>query len=83
MPRIGHNMRALMSAIEVFGADHGRTPSRQELRQLVEIEETKVTHALRKLAGYGRLEATGGGQYVLRRTLDGRPVTYTQTIGST
>ncbi len=79
--KIGRNMRTLMTALETFGHVHGRPPGRAELTELVELTPQAMTYALQRLADAGHLQHTGGGHYVLVRTLDGRPVTCAQTVG--
>jgi len=79
--KIGRNMRAIIWALEAHGHEHGRPPSRQELRAATGITPQAATVALQRLADAGHVCGVGGGHYVLVRTLDGRPVTYTQTIG--
>lgn len=81
--RIGKRMRRIMYLLESLGNELGRPPSRVELREELpeEFDNSNTTKALRALQGYGLIELVGHGHYVLRTTLDGRVVTYTQTVG--
>ena len=81
--RIGKTMRQIMHQMEALGSELGRPPSRAELREQLpdELDESNVTKALRALQGYGLITMVGHGHYVLRTTLDGRVVTYHQTVG--
>jgi Mn-dependent DtxR family transcriptional regulator len=79
--KIGRNMREVILFMESFGAEHGRSPSSVEMKECLDVANCDIVKALKKLQSYSLVEMVGHGHYVLRRTTDGRCVTYTQHVG--
>ena len=80
--RIGRNMRKIIAEVERLGSVHGRPPSLTELKDSMgEMRSSDVSKSLLGLQKYGFVEMVGHGHYVLRKTLDGRVVTFSQHVG--
>ena len=82
MKRIGCKMRVLLGVLERLGSELGRPPSSREIQKAVpDMDRGNLSKTLAHLATAGHLDQVGRGHYVLVKTLYGRPVKYTQTVG--
>ena len=80
--RVGAVMRRVADSMERLGHDLGRPPFIAEISaDLEDVRASALSKSLSSLVDHGYVESPAPRNYVLVRTLDGRPVTYSMAIG--
>ena len=73
----------ILKTMERLAHEHGRPPFRAELTAALgsNVNLTNLSKTLRGLEQEGFVRATGSGQYLQLRTLDGRPLYWSVRVG--